>query len=408
MEGSRWQTTYYHQVLDQSNEPSPQQLNKEAIYQQYTKINQFELRVNQELSQSQNTESGSFDVTGSATVYPPVIPNRGDMFLADIGDGREGLFALTNVERRTMLKQACFQIEYVLVSEATETRRKDLESKTIQETYYVESYLEHGQNPVVIAPEYQQQRSLNELYQDLIGQFLGDFYDRRLETLLVPHQEHLTYDALVVKAILAILDTTDHKLIQHIKDLNVNGLREMRSQTIWDCLLDVTDDTLPLCIQTYQLIESRAFGTYPYYEGVYFSGVERVLCPEDPYGGGDLSPDHVPEYLKVRLRKGQPRRYDTDGTPEYDWQPGETGIKSLPDIHPVTHDTAYVFSEGFYRNSPTSKLEVLVSNTLAHKPIDLGVLCQLAEQSRDWQSLERFYYVPVLMMLLKIYRRELS
>lgn len=412
MEGSRWLTTYYQQVLDRDSELTAQSLHKSAPYQQYIKISDLELKVNSELSQTQTQESGEFEIQGSATMYPPVIPNVGDMFLADIGDGRAGVFAIVTSERRTILKQACFQVEYRLVDYDTETRLADLEAKTIQSTHFVKSFLEYGENPVIIESDYQTHRSLNELYSELISQYLGDFYSRRFETILVPDQPRITYDAFVVKTILAILDTTDHRMVQKIKNLNVNGLPEMDSPTIWDCLLELSDDMLPLVVRRVGLQTSKAFGTFPYYEGVYFSGIQDVVFPDEPRSDVDAPYEDCPSpKLLQPLIAGNPRHPLVPGVipPEYVKDAEATGIHRLPDIHPVIRGNHYVFSQHFYNGifDTTSKLEMLVMDALARRPVDLNVLAHLAQTAKDWASVERFYYVPALMILLKTNLREI-
>lgn len=407
--------TYYQQVLDNDTELSPQQIHKSAVYQQYIKINRMELKVNQELSQTQNTETNEFEVSGTATLYPPVIPNVGDMFVADIGDGRSGIFVITSSERQTILKQACFQVEYQLRSYADEGSAElvDLNEKSIQETHFVKSYLEYGENPVIIEEEYQQQRGLNELYREVVAQFMADFYSRRFETLIVPHQTKVTYDAFVTKTILSVLDTTEQPMVQNIKDLNVNGRPAMDTTTLWNCLLRLSDDYLPMCVRKMYLVGAETFGTFPYYEGIYFSGVEHVVHPDESRSDVDAPydrRDHKP--MGTQLRSGARRSPLGDGVipPEYRVPSEETGIGRLPDIHPVTHDDHYVFSQGFYSGDLTggSKLEVLARDALAHRPIDLSVLTHLADTAKTWSSLERFYYMPVLIILMKTNLRELT
>ena len=167
VEGSSWVVKYFSQVLDIDSEVSPQQLTKEAVYQQYTAINQLEMRVNNELSYSQDDASKAATVTGSATLYPCVIPNTGDMFLADIGDGREGIFTVTRTERKSLLKETCYQIEYVLVAYSTDTERmRDLEQKTIKTLQFVKEFLLFGQNPVVVDSEYATVRELKTSYRN--------------------------------------------------------------------------------------------------------------------------------------------------------------------------------------------------------------------------------------------------
>lgn len=411
MEGSRWLTTYYQQVVDRDTELTPQQLNKEAIYQQYKEIQGLEIRVSQSLSQTQEAETNEFTVTGSGVIYPPVIPNHGDMFLADIGDGKEGCFTLTRVSRATILKQACFEVEYVLVDYATEERREDLKSKTLQELHYVSSYLEHGENPVVTDTEYRLQRSLNEVYDDLLTAYLADFYSRRFETLMVPHQDEPSYDAFVTKTFLAITSSQQHAQVKNLKDLNVGGSAAMRRPTLWSALLALDIDALPLLVTECHLVESCELGTFPYYESVYFSGMQRVVHPKDTVQGVDAHyATRTTGVTGYAFKPGKDRQgvHSLD-RPEYQSAPQATGIDSLPDIHPVVTLDRYVLSQAFYERSETglSKLEVLVTETLEGKPLRKAELVRLASDYTQWESLDRFYYGLVLLLLLIVAKRRL-
>ena len=73
-------------------------------------------------------------VNGTADVYPFIIPNVGDMFAADVGDGKEGVFTITSTEKKSLLKEAVYTIEYTLLyySNSDLQRRNDLITKSIQ------------------------------------------------------------------------------------------------------------------------------------------------------------------------------------------------------------------------------------------------------------------------------------
>lgn len=76
----------------------------------------------------------------------------------------------------------------------------------------------------------------------------------------------------------------------------------------------------------------------------------------------------------------------------------------LPDVVRVTDDDFYVFSEAFYRQGEplTSNLERLVLQGMKQEALDKALLLRLCNNAMKWENLERFYYIPVLIALLKV------
>ena len=132
VEGSSWNVNYYSQVLNADNAPIGQQVDRNAIYQQYTFIEMFELKVTQPLTSSQDSTTKEMTLIGTANVYPHVIPNRGDMFIADVGDGRTAIFKVTSCERKSIFKDTCYSIDYILTNYTTKELRADLDNKVIK------------------------------------------------------------------------------------------------------------------------------------------------------------------------------------------------------------------------------------------------------------------------------------
>ena len=129
VEGAPWNVNYYSQVLNTDNAPIGQQPDRNAIYQQYMFIEMFEIKVTQPLTTSQDPTSKEMTLIGAANVYPHVIPNRGDMFIADVGDGRTAIFKVTNTERKSIFKDTCYAIDYMLINYTTKELRADLDSR---------------------------------------------------------------------------------------------------------------------------------------------------------------------------------------------------------------------------------------------------------------------------------------
>lgn len=417
IEGSSWEVTYYSQVVDIDTELQPQQLSLQAAYQQYVKINKLELKVSSDLQTSQNEETKEMEVVGSATMYPFVTPNKGDMFIADIGDGRTGVFTITRSERKTILKETCYLVDYVLVSYADKERLDDLSQKTIKETYFVKEFLHHGQNPVIVDSEYQAIIDLKRGYKNLLAHYFADFYSIEYGTLLVPDQKYTTYDPFLTKAVVSILDTNENPIVKKIKVLNVDGDQSMRMINIWDCLLSMSNDLLIMAGQRYGLTSVENFDIDARYEGIRYSGVKQVVYPLDERTDVDSGYSEPLDLVTSLIVQGKTRTnqmvrlvFETslDGF-HSEAKPELTGIEALPTIHRVTVDDFYVFSEALYFEDPEnrSQLESLVYDALDQKPVNLLVLKGLVNEAKRWGNLERFYYIPVLIILIKTALRGL-
>ena len=167
IEGSNWTVTYYSQQVAKTDELKPLQLGTSPAHQQYRRIDNYRFKVNTPLSQSQDDEYKEFQVTGEASLFWSLVPNVGDMFIADVGDGRSGLFTLTETERMSYNKDSCYRVSYVLVSYLTDEYAADLAAKTTSVVVFDLEMLELMDNPFVVESDYQKIVSLRQLDEQL-------------------------------------------------------------------------------------------------------------------------------------------------------------------------------------------------------------------------------------------------
>lgn len=410
VEGSAWTVDYFSQVLDTDSALSGQDVTLSAIYQQYRLIKGFEFKVTSPLATSQDDVAKTMTLTGTATIFPFLIPNVGDMFFADIGDGREGIFRVTSSERRAIFKDTCHVIEYQLIDYSTELRRGDLLSKVVQTLYFVKDFLLHGQNPLLEEAEAQNVKKLTEWYFELANTYFKAFVSNEFKTLLLPGQPHPTYDAFLTKAATSILTTWDVPQLRFVRRLNVDGDDGMKTSTLWDALLQKDPHVLRVAMQRIGLVFAQSFEDNPMMEGIYWSGVTYVVYPKDPELFVDYDYRPAVKYtldtvsiqpLATRLRSLNDllTTNTLNGLP-YD---------GAPMIHPVLVDDHYVFSQAFYDQvSPgQSRLELCVRDYLDGKALSTPLLLALCETAHAWGGLERFYYIPILLILIKAAVRSL-
>lgn len=415
MQGSAWYVNYYQQLLGQNNEVSPLQLDKDPVYQQYLKIDNLELRVSDPLSSTQDPESNQFETSGSARTYPPLIPNKGDMFTAEVSDGQIGVFTVISSQRLTIYKDSAYEINYRLISYLTETYRNNLKAKTVQEFHFVKRLLERGQNPLVKDETYDSFQSAGEYYRKLLAYYSFRFFDKTTETMLVPGQKVPTFDPALVRMLQSTLDTDSHPIMRALRLYSTDIPGRPRPFTLWDVMLNGDAMELAICQNKMAILDAMSFGNFPQYDGVFFSNVDDVVYPINrdegfsdlamfyPQGSGfcregtyqfrnvpigNIISDHNMKGFDYEISTG------TNPTP-----PGQR-----PLIHPVVFDDYYVFSQGFYTqdSSKQSLLENLVIRALHHQEFDDEDLFQLCENVMTWGALEQFYYIPILMMLLQL------
>lgn len=372
----------------------------------------MELKVTAPLAPTEDEVGRSFDVVGAATVYPTHKPNFGDMFIADIGDGRAGLFTIIEVNRKTYLKDSFTEVRYGLVHYLRPEAEQDLNRKTIKRTVFYKEFLQWGQNPQLLEGEFNDLEKLKKLHADLVNFYFKDFFSLQYRTLLVPNQTGPTYDPFVTSAYQDWVSTDEVPGLAQLRKPVVTANRNADSYTLWTALERMNAGYLGAAIQQMRLLNTNAFKGMPEVSSIYYTGIQQVACPLDartdvdaPYDGLENCFTGTSLLGTTGLRWKDLMRYLPSSNLDGFLLTQPTA--ELPDIVPVTVDEYYVLSEKFYRpNGPmASKLEVLTKQALNQEPIDKVTLLSLAENCMKWPNLERFYYMPILFALMKVATR---
>lgn len=397
VEGQAWTVEYYSQVLGTSNAAASQQENRPAQYQQYHLIKKMELKVTRSLEPSQDTETNRFTVSGSAVIYPVLIPNKGDMFTADVGDGRIGLFTITELERKTILRDSCYETSYKLVSYLDDVKAADLKSKTIRVSHFVKEFLTRGQNPILSSDELESYVSIQELGYLALDEYLKDFWSREYGTLLIPGQAEPTYDHFLMSAFTRCFNSNQHPLLAKVELYNVEGSSSFEVDTVWGSLMSVTDAGLHRCMRKPVIISTATFRGYPARGNIYFSGIRKIVAPAGDLLGADP--------VWGRAVGNSPQNYARpDPSPTNAAALEALQMDPLQPLIPAIDNVSYMFSDAFYDNgSPLSTLETQVRLALSKQALNHEALLTLLQSRRYWEPLEQFYYTPVLLILVKLF-----
>lgn len=415
VEGSSMITEYYSQVLGADSELNPSEPDLPTPYQQYIKVKEFEIKVTDPLSHSQDPETNEFTIVGGGTIYAGVIPNVGDMFLADIGDGREGVFTITLSDKKTLFTSSVYSIEYRMTGVNADEVRGNLEDKVVKVTYFRKDFVTTGQNPIIIEETVLSLEKITSALEDIKQYYFSKFFSNEFSTLILPNQPDTVYDSFLVKSISDLFNVGDHPVISKIRYLNVEGNDALKQDTLWTALLNLDKRYLSNAVKNMWTISTNYWSSYPVLKTIRFSGISNIMYPTVPLTTVDAQ--YVGGEAIVGVYITDSARYDVTGEliPWVDPDPlppvvdGDPYIPVIPLIRPVTIDNFYVFSEAFYNESEEgqSVLEVQTNNLLNNRTIDLAQLYRICEEYKTWSLLDQFYYLPVMIIILKVVLRKL-
>ena len=403
MEGYSWTVVMYHQLLGDNETGQAHSLELDASLQQYQKITDFELRVTDPLTFEYVADFDADSLSGTGLIYPgTIIPQVGDTFVADVGDGRTGIFHIQSVTPRSLMNDRAYEVEYYLTTYSTTERLDDLEYKSVQEGHFSKSFLQQGQNPIIESQERDQINDLTAHRNLLVQTYIEDFIDRGRHYLLAPGQERLAYDPFLSTYLQKTVNISQYAMTRDAYWPDIRKVFNMRLRTLWDLLTETTPTTGRIAYGTLEqsmVLESTfTIRAKPAFTSLYYSKIERILYPLSETTDAD------PNYLQRPA--DEPALGYLDYTLGY-WLPDdrsqlEIDITSKPDIYPVTLDNYYVFSSAFYEDDrlAQSKLEYLTSLYLDRSQISAAKLLEVIRSSYEWGSLERFYYQPILWCLI--------
>ena len=395
IEGANWPVTYYRQILSKNDQAKPLQLGTTAVHQQYEKIIDYNIKVNSALSQSQDQESKEFEVTGDGTLYYGIVPNYGDMFLADVGDGRLGIFTVTDAQRLTYSKAACYNATWKLVTTAVDAANaylSDLESKVVRTLVFDSELLEMADTPFVTQSEHIARKRI-EVYEDTICRLINErFWSKDVQSTIVPNQVGKMHDAWHAEFCRA---TGISDVLHPIRVYQNGNLVHEDIITIWNLIEEMSLAMMPYVTRKLGYISAREFYEQPSMRGIYWSQYDRTVYPV----GKSLEINNT-----TKTFGSMPTIKASGDTSAFAGQvPGQ--LKLLyPDMNTLT---TYVFSEAFYDNDRENMtwIEYLTHRMLDQEPVNSSEVLLLCESLSKLRPLEQFYYAPIVFVLIKYTKR---
>ena len=421
IEGSNFYGDWYSQIVSGDEELSEFQPNQMPPYQQYHKIIKLQTKLPDSLSFSTDAETNVLTVSGTLTLFPHLIPNRGDVFIADVGDGRAGQFTVTNATQLSYFKETCYSVDIVLARWVDAALIAKLDERVVKTSYFVSDFLIYGKNPIIGEERLIAQSTIATFRKELFALYNTQFFSNEFHSYLAPGQTESAYDPYVNRAIRGIYDTREHPNLLKLRMQNVDGLDNTVQYSLYDAIIYRDRTRLAEAFREYMVMSTSFFNSHINYKAIYYSGIKNVICAKTNV----LNVDH--EYTQTYPLAGNQLQnlndfaidvasaYYINAIDEFLY-PGDTPLPptsvfiadEVPLIHAIVSTPYYVFSEAFYNNDYAgfSKLEHLVSVYLDTGDINRTVLYATCQSVRAWGRLERYFYIPVLLILLKASERQ--
>jgi len=395
---------YYRLVINKDNALYSQDVGQTGVQQQYTKYKNFELRQQDSLSQDQDDMDKVFTVKGIALVHSGLIPNEGDMFAGDVGDGRLGIFNVTRSQRMAIMTDTVYQIEYSLVYFSNDKPESflDLETKVIDTYFYVKDRLDYNDSPYLTTEEYDFTRRLGGYYKEMSLNYFSWFFSKEFSAYIVPGQLKPTFDYFLYKALRVLFRDDKFNVLQKHQAINIDDDDLIdRGFDLFSVLLERSSDKFLFCDHVAGLVRTDTFA----YEGattnIRYTGIQSLVYPVSNEARVDDGFNRVVHSVLELTLLPTPNTLDP-ATKAKELTSFTFGDKTVPLIKPVTIDNNYIFSNDFYtRSEALSLIESLVLLYIDGKTINPQALKVLCDNYKFWPRLERFYYIPILIILIQ-------
>lgn len=388
LEGMNWTVDYYSQYLEKGSEPKYHSVDTLFGHQQYKRIVGLVLKVDSELSFNYNDEFSLGEVNGTAKLYSFIRPNIGDVIVADVGDGLRMYFDVVTVRQLSHRKNSAFEIEYRARDYLDNNISRNLIDKSIDTVYFNANLLALGQNPLISQDTSTELATLEQDLHHLTETYYNWFMDEETMSFSVPMGTcDKVYDYTHALFLDRLINNQHYFQYRNVRRQQIDMKNKTREVSIWDALMKrdarILDESPSYfhVIPTCQMRKNRLQWNISYSQYTHVIYPYHINSGRQHQGLLSYAQFTAPAEMQIDVVEdnGINRKY----------------------IYPIRTDEDYVFSDYFYRGveRDMSLIERLVWCYLHGKSPCKKRLLQLIQACYRWDDLERYYYVPVLILL---------
>lgn len=389
--GSPWCGNYYQQLKELGDVGDTIDARIDSSYQQYTKINNYVGKLEGSLTFSTTEDSKESSLSGSMILVDTLIPNRGDLWVAERGVNKVGLFAVTKTERLSAFSGSGYRVDLLLIEESDNNskgrRYTSLENKVVSNYYYNENYLYLGTAPTLNSEDIRRYEERTLIAEQLANDYIREFFDRTSATLVLNLDGGIIYDPYLLNFI-----TKTFKV--NISNVRVYQSGNTLPETIWGNLIRRKSFMSNFIMKDVILGSTMQQQDLQFLYGVHHAGINFIVSPKDT---ADKSIANDAVYLGY----GCVQSMSTVELRHLVNIPSNAVDTTIPPVPNLGIDSSYVLSTAWYNgDTELSILESMVTDWLQGNPLDKAKMNAVLETSCKFTELQRFYFNPIIIFIL--------
>lgn len=400
--GSNWQVDFYAQVRGSSEELKAFDPNSLNPYQTYHKISKLIIKLQGALSQDDETNTGRFEMAGTAVIppHPGLVPNVGDAFIADVGEGSAGQFSIISIRKLSNNLASAWSIEFKMERIVTEKIVRLIDSKVVKTSYYNRDYLITGQNPILVEEDFNASRTLTEHFNHIANQLVSQNFSFDTHTVTVPGQTRATYDPFVVRAILRIISNNEVKLYRDIREYNCDDHRIPKFDDLYTAVIRRDPTLLYNTFTQYARLSVNLLNPSIYQNSIRYSGIYFVVVPYRSTLDND-NYSALNDIISGQRLSSVANGLETNSLTALNYTELATTRPGF-DIPSITSDS-YVLTPAFYSNElvKCTKFERCIWNVLNNDTIAYQDVYPFCQEFKNWSKMEQYYLGPLLLLLIR-------
>ncbi|QDH47060.1 virion structural protein [Aeromonas phage D3] len=374
-------TEYYRGSYAQDEEQHSFEPQSIQTYASYKRINHLIMKLNVGENFMFDQVTGQSSVTITGYVLFDLTPNKGDLFIKDVGDGRAGLFTLVEQpEIYTVTADKCYGIEARMIGFVTQAIMDNLNSKVIEELWYQKDMAVAGGNAILSTMDHDLNKELYSAQIAIVEDVLANHYYWDEDTIAIPNdEEDLLYDPYLAKFLSYVIPTSLMGQRKKICLLSVNYWVDNRKMqeplTIWDMFYRNDFSNPARFKQDFfvhprnSLLNARTYGS------VFFSKFDRAIVIHEKAARRDAY-------------KMNGAMFAIGPSPTYSTTPGEP--------------YSYYFSDEFYEGKSTNDNEKFVWDMFKDKTVDKKKLLEVLKGFWSMDEKDKLYMSGIYLLAIRM------
>ena len=409
VEGGSWIIkSYYSQIVSEHNDLREIDPGQSSIYQQYQCIKNLELRLTNALSSSYDTQNAISSASGTATIYPFLVPNVSDYFISNTFDNKDALFKITNVERVVYNRDSLYSIEFIMVgyTDQQTTLINNLISKTNREYYFYKDRLTNGLYPFVTTNESKLIKDSHLIRKDLIKYYFKTFFNRRYYTFCLPGQIKTIYDNYILNFLLKIIESTEAEEYNLIRELPEDYNFHLKEKTVLDILLERNELELGFINRHMTIINTKKMISPATTHGFYYNPIDYFVYPKNPDNSSII--ENKPDILEGPDLDIQKTNNSLNTQLDYSELSFIKNNITYAIVSEIDFNSSYIFSDNFYNlNGDLSAIEILCKDYILKQSLSVDIINHILKNIKTFNKMEQFYYIPIMILLLTNLENEI-